>query len=161
MNNTLIKQLFLSVLSLFLVIINVKSQDYTTVLVQLNNGTNNVYNIEEEGGIYFSDDEIFIYTNQQTPLNFLIDEVKRLKFLDITEIESVISDSKLSVYPNPAIDYIYISGIINQDITLYSVCGIKIKNFKYSSGEMIDISNLQKGIYFIRLSGKTLKFTKL
>lgn len=71
--------------------------------------------------------------------------------------------SKKSVlFPNPANNYIQISGIDSQEIfTLYNSLGAKLKNGIVSGDEKIDIQNLPIGLYFIKLNdGKTVKFVK-
>lgn len=63
--------------------------------------------------------------------------------------------NEISCYPNPAKDAItfkYSSGK-SLEISIYNVLGSKIKTFTHTGSEtLINISDLQKGLYFIRFS---------
>ncbi|MBL7937659.1 MAG: T9SS type A sorting domain-containing protein [Bacteroidia bacterium] len=71
-----------------------------------------------------------------------------------TKINSLISKTKMLVYPNPATDELNISSdYLNSNITLYNIRGEKI-DVPFSTTKNIitlDISNLDKGIYYLRL----------
>ena len=59
---------------------------------------------------------------------------------------------KVSVYPNPANDYISIVNAENSSIEIYNVFGSLVMSKKtYSKTEQIDISKLSGGTYFIRI----------
>ena len=80
--------------------------------------------------------------------------------LSINEVEFTIGNIK--VYPNPASDYITISELKKvEKYEIYNSIGQKLKKGIISNKEKIDIENLIKGIYFLKLErGNTLKFIK-
>ncbi|MBA3706802.1 MAG: T9SS type A sorting domain-containing protein [Bacteroidetes bacterium] len=61
--------------------------------------------------------------------------------------------SKITLYPNPANDFVMIEGItINSQIELYNVLGeIVTKQTANSNTTKIDISELNQGIYFLKI----------
>jgi hypothetical protein len=86
------------------------------------------------------------------------------KLLSIGEIVSapILSNNKsISVYPNPASDKIQVSvnGASNASGELYSSTGQLVKQFKLESSveKVIDISNLRKGIYLLKIGTFTEK----
>lgn len=98
----------------------------------------------------------------------------RLKMVDIdqmatcSKIAKVDFDTKYTVYvyPNPASDKIYIEGIRNYKyISITDVSGKKVYEQKITQGsETINISNLKKGVYFMKFindnSAQTQKLIK-
>jgi hypothetical protein len=84
--------------------------------------------------------------------------------VDVVGISSL-SPTKAFIYPNPAFDKLYIKNVTssNATIMIFDMKGIIILNDKLIS-EQIDISNLSKGIYTVKLidSGNILinKFVK-
>lgn len=80
--------------------------------------------------------------------------------LSINEVELTIVN--LKVYPNPASDYITISGLKKtENYEIYNLIGQKIRKGITTNDESIDIQNLIKGIYLLKLeNGNTLKFVK-
>ncbi|MCC6837754.1 MAG: SBBP repeat-containing protein [Bacteroidia bacterium] len=73
--------------------------------------------------------------------------------------ENEINKDYLTVYPNPAKDYVTIKSTTITDISLLNILGEEIKKIKISKDEIIDISFLSSGIYFLndKKSGKTFK----
>lgn len=80
--------------------------------------------------------------------------------LSINEVELTIIN--LKVYPNPASDYITISGLKKtENYEIYNLIGQKIRKGITTNDESIDIQNLIKGIYLLKFeNGNTLKFVK-
>lgn len=66
--------------------------------------------------------------------------------------------SKLSIYPNPAKDKLFISSknITLQSFSIYSIKGEKLISEKLSTNA-IDISRLSKGVYFIEINSENGK----
>ncbi|MEZ4853869.1 T9SS type A sorting domain-containing protein [Flavobacterium sp.] len=80
-----------------------------------------------------------------------------LSLNDIAEQEE-----KISIYPNPAFNYIQINGLKQkQSFSIYNVIGKKINTGHLTDNEKIDISQLTNGLYFLKFNnGITLKFIK-
>ena len=79
-------------------------------------------------------------------------------------ISNHVSAGLTELFPNPAEELIFIksnSGIQQCDVMIFNVCGIKIKQLnKHSLKDGINISDLEKGIYFVEIilnGGKTTK----
>lgn len=74
---------------------------------------------------------------------------------------------KVTIYPNPAEQYLIISGDINiKAIKIYTTAGVVLSDFYFDvTNKQIDISALSSGLYFIRIdTGKfsaTESFVKL
>lgn len=76
---------------------------------------------------------------------------------------NVASNNKptLALYPNPAQDFIQIP-IKNEtsSFEIYTIFGSKIKSGKTSPEGKIDIRNLEKGIYLLKIAENKIKFIK-
>lgn len=71
------------------------------------------------------------------------------------------SDNKISVYPNPADDFIMISVKQPTHYTISDIFGkIILKGVILSDNQQIDISELSYGMYFIKIGTKLEKFIK-
>ncbi|SMC84171.1 SBBP repeat-containing protein [Moheibacter sediminis] len=81
--------------------------------------------------------------------------------LSVNELET---GDKLIIYPNPAADVIYLKGnnnIINKGYTIYNLAGQKLKNGTVESSEKIDLTNLNSGMYILKLNnGQSFKIIK-
>ncbi len=71
-------------------------------------------------------------------------------------------EKNLAVYPNPASDYITVSELKKaENFEIYNLIGKNIRKGTISSDESINIQNLIKGMYLLKLeNGNTLKFIK-
>lgn len=73
------------------------------------------------------------------------------------DINDPVLESKIIIYPNPAKDIINVKWNNSNkiSITIYNTIGQKIKNiFLTNQNRKIDISELEHGIYFLKISDK-------
>ncbi len=69
--------------------------------------------------------------------------------------------NKLAVFPNPAKDFIQLNNLKQRGtISIFNAGGMKTKSIKIEQTDLIDISDLEKGIYFICFENKWGKFLK-
>lgn len=81
-----------------------------------------------------------------------------------TSIESQTLKDRYSLYPNPVVDYINITGIDEATITKFKICNILgtiLKESEFNS-RSIDVSELPHGVYFLILERdkKTIQTSK-
>jgi hypothetical protein len=69
------------------------------------------------------------------------------------------TQASLSLYPNPATDYIQLSGAENTSYAIYSIVG-KLLTQGITQGEAIPVSGLAPGVYLFKAGDKTLQFVK-
>ena len=68
-----------------------------------------------------------------------------------------VDNSKFNVYPNPALDYttVKFNSGGKQEVKIYDILGnVQIVENVYS-GQRIDVSSLQSGVYIVRMTGNT------
>ena len=65
-------------------------------------------------------------------------------------IEDLTIEEIPQVYPNPAENQIFVTGISDGSITIYNLMGIEVMNIKnYKTNQPIDVSNMPQGMYVI------------
>lgn len=73
----------------------------------------------------------------------------------ILDVEAVVDDSNVAVYPNPAHDVINVKGDGIQYVEIYNSIGLKVLSKDINDSESINIADLANGIYFLRTVDKT------
>lgn len=71
--------------------------------------------------------------------------------------------SDFEIYPNPACSFIVLTALPSENILMYDISGKIIEGYaqiKRQEDRIIEISNLNKGIYFIRAGQTVKKFVK-
>lgn len=105
----------------------------------------------------------FVFLMAQTADKVYLDDVKMVESSNVS-----IRDNKanaLRLYPNPAVNDLYISGKTTQSkVEIYNVVGKQVKVYG-NILQSIDVSDLNTGVYFVKLTdvtGKTVtsKFIK-
>jgi hypothetical protein len=89
--------------------------------------------------------------------------IQKITFSPFTALSSTFeNESTLVVYPNPSSGYIYLKNMpeLFTRIAIYSISGIQVVNSRLTD-KKIDISQLEKGIYFIKINNQVSKFSKL
>lgn len=145
-------------ISLFLSCLFLNSQAVTIVVERL---TGTVEKCEQVRSIVFSPNKITctLYGNTITT----IDNVRTLTFGDVfTAIENTPATSTIRVYPNPTASMLVIEGATgNGTMDVYSINGTLLLSEPIQEGvNTIQVSNLAKGLYILKLPNDTFKFTK-
>ncbi|OFY85301.1 MAG: hypothetical protein A3F72_19155 [Bacteroidetes bacterium RIFCSPLOWO2_12_FULL_35_15] len=96
-------------------------------------------------------------------LNKVIGPIHDLTLTDIHENDNQVG---IEIYPNPATDklFINISKIGPYNVAIYDITGKIVKSQTVSQNEIIDLSTIESGLYFVKISdGKNviLKVSKL
>jgi hypothetical protein len=93
------------------------------------------------------------------------DQSKQTAFYE--DIHDILNEDKnplTMVYPNPALDFIYLSENLTQKgckIIIRSIDGKLLKNTFVNKGySKIDIQELNSGMYFLELDNRIYKFIK-
>jgi hypothetical protein len=97
--------------------------------------------------------------------DFVLDMKEIYYYSDITGINEFTDDYNVSIYPNPANDYLMINTTINENlkIEIYTIRGQSVMSTECTnniSQMRIDISQLPAGIYFIRIANNQNNITK-
>lgn len=71
-------------------------------------------------------------------------------------------NNSVKIYPNPSTEFIEISNLLFEvNYSIYNVLGMEISKGKINSNERINVENLQKGTYFLKLENEqTFSFIK-
>lgn len=82
----------------------------------------------------------------------------------LTSVKKSAAPKNLTVYPNPATEYVMVDvpSKTATTIEVYNVLGSKVRTYQHESGAQarLDLADLQKGVYFIRIHDKTGVYTK-
>jgi len=91
-------------------------------------------------------------TTNGTDLTFTTDNATRLNNIE---------ENSLSIYPNPAIDFITIITTENKyRVNIYNTDGILLFSQDVKGNKLINISSLQSGIYVVKYNGVSVKLVK-
>ncbi len=86
---------------------------------------------------------------------------------DLTSVEDNANLENLLIFPNPAGDFINISidsdeGLLAREVQILDLLGLVVSKKELTDGNnRIDISNLPRGTYFIKIGDKVEKFVKM
>ncbi len=81
--------------------------------------------------------------------------ISNLEFIPETTT-SLSNEVEVLLYPNPANNYIIISGLNNGVVKIYDISGRKLKEDNINGKTRIDISGLSKGLYTVLISNEHL-----
>ena len=114
---------------------------------------------------YFEGENIVFKLDNGTTTSFQTAEIKKMTLNytpgDPTEVSEVSTEE--SIFPNPAADMLYFNFDVKSDVTLqiFSTTGQLVREENLSSDGAIDVSDLNEGLYIVKIDGRTYKFSKL
>jgi len=77
------------------------------------------------------------------------------------EIEQSVNENSqsLMLYPNPANDFVTLSGENLGTVRIYNALGQKVDEFEINGSELrINTAGYESGVYFVKTDEKTMKF---
>ncbi len=171
MTNNLYDRLILNDVDGFRQKLSDKWQSYRISLISdsaLENQINEAHQYLVDNGIYEKESEVWDYEYSEADLDYLFDWLEdRLEFLDdyfkdITSVNNIAEPSKIAVYPNPALDYIMVSGDFDNSkpVKIYNVFGELIKKEILTQDSRIYLGTLNAGFYVLQLEGVNHFFYK-
>ncbi len=95
--------------------------------------------------------------------NFVREGLSVVKDVNISSIETGNNrGANISIYPNPSNGKVWIEGLKEEaEITIYDASGQKLLNRNIPAGKVdLDLSNLQKGIYLVKLVSENKTYTQ-
>ena len=112
--------------------------------------------------IYFADSIVFELSStdngafgMNTPAYFCLDDI------EFTTSIKTVSKNDMNIYPNPVKDILTIENIENSKIMIYDISGKTVYLKQTNTNvEKIDLSELNRGIYFITISNNDKVITK-
>ena len=131
------------------------------VEVQLINSSSQTFSVSEAGKIYFDNGYLMVDDGNDTPFSFPLSDIKKVLFSGGTSVETIESDH-IRIYPNPATTFLRISRDRNNDshYQIFSIDGRLLMSGVCRQEETINVSRLPKGLYLIKVDGKTFKISK-
>lgn len=126
------------------------------------------FTMYSHGKMYFNGNTLVIDTTGNGPsFSVALASIDKLLFSTIERstdgTESIVNDaSPMEVYPSMAEKALYVKGINKPfSYSIISVTGQTIVTDKCDTGSTINVSNLEKGVYFMVINGSIFKFVKL
>lgn len=158
------KQIYIRLL-IFLLTINIScAQAQKSLIVKFRDSSQSGTLISTIDRITFSGGNLVLKKKDTTSGSLLLSEIDKLSFGVFSGVPEVTFDeTSMHVYPSPATNYITLKNAPEGEvrITVYRLDGRILINKMLSDGtERIDISNLSRGIYLLKVNNKTLKFSK-
>lgn len=125
------------------------------------------YNTEDLHKIAFNGDNIVATWEDGQSTTYEFSSLQRILFSDpttATEAEEILNEEgyEIFLYPNPVIETLHLKGVPSgQEVLMYSSTGTTIGLLR-SEGNTLEtnVSNLDNGIYFLKIGDKVIKFIK-
>ena len=140
----------------------VRAQNYT-LKIKNTDGTVKEVVLANLNKITFPNPNMNLFYKNFTSESLVISSVRSMIFSTPTGVVSAF-ENVLSVYPNPARNYIQLNNlrIEDKEIKIFNASGALVKcNSTGSFSQHVDVSDLSGGVYIIRVGNKMLKFIKL
>jgi len=163
----MVRRVFIALVFMLAMLASIKTVAQTTdITVHFRVNVNSVpTELQDVKKFYFEGDNVVFMLGDGTTASFAMTDVKKMTLNytpgDYTEVDEMSANE--GVYPNPVADMLYFNFDVKSDVTMqiYSATGQLVREENLSSDGAIDVSDLNEGLYIVRIDGKTYKFSKL
>ena len=145
-----------------------------TLVIKAKDGTETTKQVSLLQNFTFSNSNLMLKPFAGSTESYGVSTISKIYFKDLpvvtvpvtTGIEDVVAgdaNAAMSIYPNPANDLIYLKNAPDQvsPISIYRIDGTLVLSAQLPFGSSVDVSALNKGLYFLRVNNKGFKFIKL
>jgi hypothetical protein len=135
----------------------------TQIVVFLNDGTEQTYDMVDADRLYFEDNTKLVI-EQGAYKNTVTIPLTDIRKITCSETENTTenADLALSIFPNPVHDVLTFRNLQGkQTINIYALDGRRMKTIEVAGNQSIDISDLPIGLYLVKTPTQTLKMIKL
>ncbi len=131
-----------------------------SIVINENEGTPVELDVEGLRSISFKDGKMVVSYSDGTDKSYVMSTISRLDFDDKTGVGMVsLMDGKVSYSEESGL--LVVAGTENSHLSVYNLGGtLVIDKVIEQPVETVDLSGLQKGIYLLRLDGKTIKIVR-
>jgi hypothetical protein len=135
------------------------------LIIQMNDGDENTVPLNTVQKLNFSQTDLVVVFRSGSNDGYGLSEIRKLYFdATVSTGEDVPLDMQhLSVYPNPAGNFVMVKGIPDEarTVSVYQTDGQLVLTATVTSSALnIDIRQLQSGLYLVNAFGRTTKFIK-
>jgi len=146
--------------------IYVKDLTNATEIDILNTAGSNINDLGIEGSWLYGNADLLTNTSVQLVIEVRCNSSNEAFFFDNINVNGALglgdnNQNSFSVYPNPANGYVNITSQTSGDknVTVYNVLGKQVINTTINT-DRLDISNLNSGVYIIKISQNGVSSTK-
>lgn len=133
----------------------------TEVSLYLHDSSVQTFSVNETGKIYFDNERLFIDDGTAVPYSFEVSSIRKMRFDAPVGIEDI-TTPEFKIYPNPVGSFLKISGTsypVHYEI--FAMDGRLMMVGNSNSETTLDMSSFAKGLYLIKINGKTFKISKI
>ena len=140
--------------------------DVQSLVVQAKGGSESAITLSNVQRITFSSGNLLVSKKDGTQSSFTTANVQKLLFglrtvSAISEITT--SSSNITVYPNPAVDVLFVKGLTSSSrVAVYNLTGVaqSVSSTQLADGLQLNVSALPQGFYLLQVNNQTIKFQK-
>ena len=139
-----------------------KSQSAIINIIRWDNSEKRV-EMDALNKLTFTADDLVLNYQAGLVENIAKAEIRKVVFGTSTGVKTVNSQNTMQVYPNPTREFITIKNIPDAQfqVVVYSITGSQVLNIQLNtSNQQINVSNLPKGLYYLKANNQVTKFTK-
>lgn len=162
------RQKLIILLSLFFVVIGIQTLKGQKLILKTKNGVENTKQLCTLNPITFSNNNLLLKCISGPAETYNLTTISKFYFKFAptgTEIIALNRDNQiLSINPNPVNDVIYIQNAPEgiSTVLIYRIDGVLVlKSQVTKESKGIQVEQLKKGLYLLRINNQTIKFLKL
>lgn len=148
-------------LFLFMTLISFSVIAQKNITIQYRDNQEITYSINHNSKLTFLDNQLIIVQPSGNIYYFDIDNIRKIYFSNSNSLSNTPTQNNIKLYPNPSNSRINLSNIKSKTlISIYNIKGELVSSEIIYQDQSINISNLNNGIYIVKVGNKEFKLVK-
>lgn len=131
--------------------------------ITMNDGSTQNYHLDENCQIKFgSEDFLWIITpDGKESIQIALNDIRKITFDDLAGTNEDVANT-FGIFPNPFHNQFVVKGLVGTStMSIYAIDGRLVRQCQVENGQVIDLAELNSGLYLVNIGTQNLKMMKL
>lgn len=131
--------------------------------ITMNDGSTQNYQLDENYQIKFGSEDFLwiVRPDNKESIQIALNDIRKITFDDITGTNED-AVNMFGIFPNPVHNQFVAKGLTKTEtMSIYAIDGRLVRQCQVKNGQVIDIAELNSGLYILNIGSQNLKMMKL
>lgn len=131
--------------------------------ITMNDGSTQNYHLDGNCQIKFGSEDFLwiVRPDNKESVQIALNDIRKITFDDLTGTNENVANT-FGIFPNPFHNQFVVKGLVGTStMSIYAIDGRLVRQCQVENGQVIDLAELNSGLYLVNIGTQNLKMMKL